>query len=71
MSLLITLETLCAVIGAAEGLPIAIHTIAQLIERSKRQRHEFPPAEIAALRADDDVLRQALDAAIEAGERRR
>lgn len=64
MSLLVTLETLCAVIGAAEGLAIAIQAIGALIERSQQQRHEFLPAEIAALRADDDALRRALDSAI-------
>jgi len=67
MSLMLTLETLCAVIGAAEGLPLAIKGIAALIERSKQERHQFLPREIAALRADDDALRRALDAAIKAG----
>jgi hypothetical protein len=67
MSPLVTLETLCAVIGAAEGLPVAIRAIGALIERGKQQCHEFLPAEIAALRADDDALCRALDAAIEGG----
>lgn len=65
MSPLVTLETLCAVIGAAEGLPIAVQAIRALIERSKQERHQFLPAEIAALRADDDALCRALDVAIE------
>lgn len=65
MSLLMTLETLCAVVGAVQGIPIAIRAIATLIEHSRQARHEFLPAEIAALRADDDALRRALDAAIE------
>jgi hypothetical protein len=64
MSLLVTLETLCAVIGAVGGIPIAIQAIATLIERGRQERHEFLPTEIAALRADDDALRRALDAAI-------
>ena len=64
MNLIVTLEALCALIGAVEGLPLAIKASTALIERCQREARECSAAEIAALRADDDALRRALDAAI-------
>jgi len=66
MNILDALDALCALIGAAEGLPPAISGFAAMIARARAEKRDIQPAEIALLKSDDDELSKALDAAIDA-----
>lgn len=58
------LGILCSMIEAAQGIPSGIQQFVALIRTAAHEERDIQPAEIEALRLDDDELQKALDAAI-------